>query len=311
MSVAGTLLQAQTARFERIDPLLPAAAPPPAGDVLTAALPDGERVAGVLVHERYEPGTAPTLWSAQAVWELYPLLGEAGGAGLDALLGECRRLLGRVSPGQDSAFLVTWPSHDVDAVRPLLDHGLVPLTTLAVRTPPPGRVAGGGDPAGPAVRRATARDLDVVVELELDELAYSARVGAAVERADAPALKRAALARHLEQGGPVWLAERDGIVVGLAHCRVLDTTPGSATATRLRPGRWGYVNCVSVRAGARGAGVGRRLMAVAHAELARLGATGTFLYLNPPNPLASVFWARQGYRPLWTIWEIRPAAALR
>ena len=27
-------------------------------------------------------------------------------------------------------------------------------------------------------------------------------------------------------------------------------------------------------------------MAVAHRELARLGATGTFLYYNPPNPLA-------------------------
>jgi hypothetical protein len=52
-------------------------------------------------------------------------------------------------------------------------------------------------------------------------------------------------------------------------------------------------------------------MAVAHGELARLGAAGTFLYYNPPNPLASVFWPRQGYRPLWTIWEVRPAGALR
>jgi len=24
-----------------------------------------------------------------------------------------------------------------------------------------------------------------------------------------------------------------------------------------------------------------------------------------------VFWPRQGYRPLWTIWEVRPAWALR
>jgi hypothetical protein len=52
-------------------------------------------------------------------------------------------------------------------------------------------------------------------------------------------------------------------------------------------------------------------MAVALHALHRRGATGTFLYFNPPNPLASVFWARQGYRPLWTNWELRPASALR
>jgi GNAT superfamily N-acetyltransferase len=310
MSVAGALLAAQTARFERVDSLLPAAAPPPDGDVLTAALPDGERVAGVLACNRYEDGTAPTLWSAREVWELHPMLGAGGGAGLDALLRELHRLLGRSTPGPDSACLVTWPSRDVEAATPLLAHGFTPLSSLAVRTAAtPAADAAAGE--GLAVRLATTRDLAVALELELAELAYSARVGAAVVRPDATRIKRAALSAHLEQGDPVWLAEQDGMVVGLAHCRIIDAVPGSASGTRLRSGRWGYVNCVSVRAQARGTGVGRRLVAVAHRELARLGATGTFLYYNPPNPLASVFWPRQGYRPLWTIWEIRPAGALR
>jgi hypothetical protein len=48
-------------------------------------------------------------------------------------------------------------------------------------------------------------------------------------------------------------------------------------------------------------------MSLVHNEFHREGATGTYLYYNPPNPLASVFWHRQEYRPLWTIWEIRPA----
>ncbi|MGH3757092.1 N-acetyltransferase family protein [Actinophytocola sp.] len=311
MSTADTLLAAQTARFERVDPLLPPAAPPPDGDVLTAALPDGERVAGVVVRDRYEDGTAPTLWSAREVWELHPLLGEAGGdggAGMDLLLRDLRRMLERGSPGCDSACLVTWPSRDVAATGPLLAHGLAPLSTLAVRTEPAGAESGAEDLT---VRLATTWDLVVALDLELAELAYSARVGAAIERPDARRIKRAALVRHLEQGDPVWLAERDGVVVGLAHGRVIDVRPGSTMATRLRAGRWGYVNCVSVRAEARGTGVGRHLMAVAHEELARRGATGTFLYYNPPNPLASVFWPRLGYRPLWTIWEVRPAAALR
>ncbi len=62
---------------------------------------------------------------------------------------------------------------------------------------------------------------------------------------------------------------------------------------------------------ARGTGVGQQLMALVHHELSRLGVVGTYLYYNPPNPLSSVFWLRQGYRPLWTVWEVRPAGALR
>lgn len=307
MNLASALLAAQTARLERVDPLLPPAAVPPDGDVLTATLPGGDHVGGVVARVRYEPGTAPTLWSASDVVELHPLLGAAGGPGMDALLRELRRMVERAAPGPDSACVVTWPSRDVAAAEPLLAHGFAPLSTLAVRTD-----AGGPEPDnGLAVRLATIRDLDVALELELAELAFSAMVGAAIERPDAREVKRAALSANLEQGDPVWLAERDGAVVGLAHARMVDALPGSLSGTRLRPGRWGYVNSVSVRPDVRGTGVGRRLMAVAHRELARLGATGTFLYYNPPNPLASVFWARQGYRPLWTIWEVRPAGALR
>ncbi len=311
MSVAGALLGAQATRFERLDPLLPPAAPPPDGHVLTAALPDGDRVAGVLTHSAFEPGTATTLWSALELWELHPLLGTAGGAGMEALLREWQVLLGRGQTGQDSACLLTWPSRDAEAAKPLLAHGFAPLTSLAVRMVRAGTPARRAPQAGVGIRLATAADLEAVLALQLAELEYSALVGAAVVRPDAARVKRAALARHLDQGDPVWLAERDGVPVGLAHCRLLDVAAGSVIGTRLRPGRWGYVNCVSVHGTARGAGVGRELMAVAHQELHRRGATGTFLYYNPPNPLASVFWPRQGYRPLWTSWELRPASALR
>ena len=311
MSPAEALLGAQTARFERVDPLLPAAAPPPQGDVLTAALPDGERVAGVLCRDRFQPGSATSLWSALELWELHPLLGAAGGAGMDALLREWRDRLSRHRPGADSACLLTWPSRDAESSKPLLAHGFAPLTSMAVRPLRAGNPAHRAPQAGVRIRLAGPRDIEVALRLELAELAYSALVGAAVVRPDAESVKRAALVRHLDQGDPVWLAERDGVVVGLAHCRLMDVTARALTGTRLRPGRWGYVNCVSVFDEARGAGVGRELMAVAHHELHRGGATGTFLYYNPPNPLASVFWARQGYRPLWTCWELRPAGALR
>ncbi|MGQ0837781.1 GNAT family N-acetyltransferase [Actinokineospora sp.] len=302
-----SLVRAQSARFADLDPLLPAAVDPPHGDVITAALSGGDRVAGVLTRSTHERGTPQSLWSALAVWELHPLLGDAGGGALDALLRQWTRLVDRISPGPDSACVVTWPSRDIDATRTLLAHGMVPLSVLAVRTAAADRPVAD---TGLEIRRAGVADLPVLVDLAMAELAYSVRVGSAVPRADAAAIKEAALVRHLGLGDPVWLAEREGVAVGYAEGWHTESAPGTWAETRVRHGRWGYVNCLSVAPAARGAGVGRALMAVAHGELLA-DAAGTFLYYNPPNPVSPVFWSRQHYRPLWTVWEVRPAAALR
>ncbi len=300
------LLRAQSARFAGLDRLLPAAVEPPAGELLTAALPDGERVAGVLTSQVLDPQTPQALWSAARVWELHPLLGDHGGDAMDTLLRRWPAALRGVAAELDSACVLTWPSRDTEATRALLAHGLVPLSVLAVRTEP--AAAAGADPM---VRRARPADLDVLVELAVAEVAYSARVGGAVLREHAAAVKREALRTHLDQGDPVWLAERDGVAVGHLEGWHTDSTPGSWAETRVRHGRWGYVNCLSVLPSARGTGVGRALAGAAHAELLGAGAAGAFLYYNPPNPLSPVFWSRQGYRPLWTVWEVRPATALR
>lgn len=307
------LLQAQSTHFAAVDPMLPVAVPPPDGDVITAALPDGERVAGVVVRTALEPGSVGTLWSALDVWELHPLLGGAGGRAMDPLLREWRRFMRRGAIGADSACVVTWPSRDAPASRALLDHGFVPLSAIAIRTVRSLTAIPRRRPSRStlAVRRAGPRDAEEVVRLEYAELEYSAMVGGAINRPEALEIKRASVARHLDRGDPVWLAERDGLTIGMTQCWLADTEPGSWTALRLPAGRWGYVNCLSVLPGERGGGVGQELMAVAHWELHRLGAAGTFLYYHPPNPLSSVFWARQGYRPLWTTWETRPASALR
>jgi predicted GNAT superfamily acetyltransferase len=298
------LVDTQSAWFARLDPMLPSAVRPPDGDVITAALPDGSRAAGVVVESRLAPNAMPTLWSALEVWELHPMVGEHGMA---ELITRWHAMMHRRAPGPDSSCLVTWPSRDVRAARVFLDHGMVPLSTLAVRTaapvpPPQGRLQ---------IRRARLRDLDDVVPLALAELEYSAMVGGTVLRANAAAVKREALARHLDQNDPVWVAERDGIAVALAECWFSDSAAGSWSETRVRHGLWGYINSFSVAPPVRGTGVGRELAAHVHRELGGAGTVGTFLYFNPPNPLSTVFWARQGYRPLWTIWEVRPATALR
>ncbi|WP_436496509.1 N-acetyltransferase family protein [Actinokineospora sp. HUAS TT18] len=300
--VTAALLRAQSTRFAGLDPLLPPAVEPPDGDLLRAAMPTGEPVFGVLTRTLLQPDTPQTLWSAMDVRELHPLHGAAED-GLAALLRAARP---RLDDAADSSFVVTWPSRDARAARVLLGHGLVPLSVLAVRTAPPGPV----EPAPVAIRRAGTADLAALTESAMAELSYSAQVGGAYLRPGAAAIKRAALSTHLLQGDPVWIAERDGVVVGHAEGWHTDSIPGSWAETRMRHGRWGYVNCLSVREDARGTGVGRALMDVVHAELLA-GSVGSFLYYNPPNPLSPAFWARQGYRPLWTVWEIRPAGALR
>ncbi|GAB2845007.1 GNAT family N-acetyltransferase [Lentzea nigeriaca] len=306
MTSARGLVAAQSARFGALDPLLPPAAEPPMdGDVITAALADGTRVAGVISHQSFERHSITRLWSAAEVWELLPLVGTT--EGMDALLARWRRHLDGQEIGEDSACVVHWPSRDTHAARAFLDHGMVPLSVLGVRLrTPQARV-----PRTLTIRRATPHDLDTVLELSLAELEYSSFVGSTIVRPEARVLKRRALAERLTTASPIWLAERDGIAVALAECAIVSSEPGTSAAMRLPRGRWGYVNCVSVLPGARGTGIGQQLVAYAHQELHRMGTVGTYLYYNPPNPLSSVFWPRQGYRPLWTVWEVRPASALR
>ena len=313
MTTARGLRDAQIARFAALDPLLPAAAPDPDGDVLAAALPDGRRVAGMLSRTVHGRGTPTSLWSARDTWELFPLVGETPGAGLDALLRAWRRLMDRVgAPDPDSAAVVTWPSRDAEGSQALLAHGFQPLSVLAVRQPSrSGRPLPPRTPPNLTIRRATPTDVDVAVQIALAELAYSAMVGSTIVRPDAADIKRGALAYRISHRDQVWLAERDGVAIALAECWLTDADPSERRRFPVPAGRWGYVNALSVLPGARGSGVGQAVMAWVHRQLERAGATGTYLYYNPPNPLSSVFWPRQGYRPLWTVWEIRPAGALR
>ncbi|HEX4703612.1 MAG TPA: GNAT family N-acetyltransferase [Pseudonocardiaceae bacterium] len=316
MTAVGSLREAQAARFARLDPLLLSTAAEPDGQSLTAALPGGQRVAGVLTRTVHGPGAPTSLWSARDDWEMFPLVGDEPGAGLHALMAAWRRLMDRVGrPDDDSSCVVTWPSRDVAGSSALLAHGLVPLSVLAVRQsrwPAVGAdLTGSPTPPGLAIRRADIRDIDAAVRIALAEMTYSAMVGSTIIRPDAEDIKRAALHYRIGNGDLVWLVERHGVPVGLAECWVTDSNPGARHRFPVPTGRWGYVNTVSVLPGARGGGVGQALMSLVHRELYRTGVAGTYLYYNPPNPLSSVFWPRQGYRPLWTIWEARPAGALR
>ena len=317
MTTAHDLMDAQRARLTALDPELPSHYLLPQGEPVMARLSDGSGVAGLAVRASHRPGSLQSLWSASESAELFPLVGDRPREGMDALLGAWRdQLAAQGMPNADSSCLVTWPSRDVQATRALLDHGFTPLSCLAVRSTPRRTPEPFAERSGTVnIRRAGPDDLDTVVEFTLKELEYASLVGASVHRPDAATLKRTAAHVRLHGSGPdgrdpVWIAERDGVPVGLAECGWTDTAKHHS-GRRLRPGRWAYVNCVSVDERERGTGVGTELMALAHQEFARAGVLGSYLYYNPPNPLSSVFWPRQGYRPLWTMWEVRPATAVR
>jgi GNAT superfamily N-acetyltransferase len=306
MDIAEPLLAAHRARFAAVDALLPPAAPPADGRRLDAATADGTRVAGVLQRHKLGPGDVPMLWSAADVWQLFPYFGDTGTEGADLLLRRLKDTVEEERTGEDSSCVVVWPSRDAEAIRAFLDHGLVPMGALGVRTAPPGEA---DDTV--TVRRAGPDDFATALDLAAATFDYTGLV-AAPHRANTAELLAPSLREALAEDEPaVWLAEADGEIVALAHCAWVDAAEGTAAGELLPAGRWGYVNNVVTVPGRRGGGFGRALLARVHQELHRGGATRSYLYYNPTNPLSSVFWHRQGYRPLWTSWEVRPASALR
>jgi hypothetical protein len=46
-------------------------------------------------------------------------------------------------------------------------------------------------------------------------------------------------------------------------------------------------------------------------EIDAAGAAITLLHYAQLNPLSVPFWSQQGYRPLWTSWETKPARSIR
>lgn len=309
------LVQAQADLFAGLDPILPEPSGRPAGDEIIASLPDGRTVCGTVYRSVHGEQDVQSLWEPRTVWEFHPLIGDTGRAGMDAVLAALRSWLDREVPAGDASdpdteVRIIWPSRHVEVAPALLGHGFAPMTTLAIRR------SGEHSPAAPpgsavVVRRATAADLPELVSIGFEELRFALDVLGGTMRDNAEQLLATALKRSVSFGGKVLIAEAGGVAVGAADCGIASPVPGSSIEHRLRPGRWGYVGTMSVVPVARGTGVGRALTAAAHTMLDEAAEAGTYLYYDLANPLSSVFWPRQGYRPLWTRWSRRPTAAPR
>ncbi len=319
----GTALLCEVSRrWHAADPLLPAptALEPQAGcgAVLTLAGTDGEPIAaGACEHWHGDPDSLELTWGAARRFSLAVHVGGMDVAtALDGLLGLWRVHLAGV-PGADdpdSAAVITWPSRDVDGVRTLLRRGFAPRGVVAARAAG-GATASGPGPAGSAppgidVRRAGRADVAAVVRLGLEVIRYDARFGGVVERpSTAPALRDEVAGLLADPVPWTWLAERDGGPVG-----VLIAEPPEAAgwiAPLAGPSPVAYNMLTFVSPDDRGTGTAGALVARFHEAAESVGVPATLLHYEQTNPLSAPFWSRQGYRPLWTSWEARPAGAIR
>jgi len=314
-------------RWQGQDTWLPSRAELPEGCAapFVAAGSNG-RPAGLAVcrHEHVPDGKLNQTWGTAWRFSLILRVRDADtAAAVDDLLGQWRDHLAGLpeAAARDTAAMVSWPSRDVTGVSALLRHGMQPLTVIAIRSAGntsagngSARNAPAGSPsagnAGLVIREAGPEDLDVMTEFELGVIRYDALFGAAIIRPATEALVRAETQASLgARPAWAWLAEQDGRPVGLVHVQ----PPGQAgwIAGMARGGVTAYLQTMFVRPGVRGTGVGAALVRHAHAVLDARGVQTTLLHYAQVNPLSAPFWNRMGYRPLWTGWEVRPAASLR
>lgn len=291
-----------------LDPLLPEPAPLAATDDerLLSALDGASAAVGLTRTDILAPDSELALWSPLRQHRLtVQLAGPDRGAALDALLARWDILLGeRVEVGdRDSAAGVTLASRDIEPARMLALNGFAPLIVVAARrhgatARPPSRTAD--------VRLAEPADLDAIVELAAQLHRADTRFGVVTARPAAQQLLRGAVARQLQEAPDwTWVCDVDGEVGGFAQVQPPSGAGWVAPLTAAGPAA--YFGYLFVRPELRGGGVGAALAAAAHHELDKAGVAVTLLHHALPSPHSTPFWARQGYRPLWTSWQRRPA----
>jgi len=296
------------------DPLLPApAAARGCGAELIVPGPGGAPAAATCEHWRGRPGSLELAFGAAVRFQLtVQAAPEVSPDALDRLLSAWRDHLAGV-PGTgaaDTAAVIARPSRAISEPATLLRRGFACSTVLAARRARrPGSRAAATDP-GVQVRRAELADLGTVTRLGLQVIRFDAHFGTLVERPDTAGALRRDAASALAGSDPwIWLAERDGIPVGLLYAHPPERARWVAPMVRLAP--VAYVDLMYIQPEERGRGTGHALVGHLHQKASAAGIAVMLLHYQLLNPLAGPFWSSQGYRPLWNIWELRPADTIR
>lgn len=218
---------------------------------------------------------------------------------------------GDVVPGAvpaDDGLAVVWPSRDVEAVAALAASGLRPVAHLAARRDARPGGAAVSLPPGVVLRDAVAADVEAVVEHQLAELALDALVGSARVREDARATLGPQVAAAVARPDTTVLVAEPVRPAGGAHGVVAVEPPrlSGLVAGAVTRAPASYVVLLHVDDALRGRGLGSALVEAALARV-RQGSgaeTTVLLHHGVLNPLSAPFWARHGFRPVLTTWEL-------
>jgi GNAT superfamily N-acetyltransferase len=292
-----------TGRWRAIEPLLPAPAAIPVVDCgaeLAITGPGGEVLAtGTCEHWAGDAGSLEMSWGAARRFILSPRVsGPDVGQPLDLLLSRWRDHLATV-PGTadpDTAAVINWPSRDVDGVAALLRHGLAPLEVIAARKTPRSLSPNGAPRLTPVplIRPADQADIEALVRFGMEVIRFDARFGATRERPDTAAALRREVAGLLADGW-TWMAERDGVPIGMLAAQRPESAGWIAALTGAAPAE--YLMLMFVEPGERASGVGSALVERFHLAVSVSGTAVTLLHHEQLNPFSTPFWNRHGYRP--------------
>jgi hypothetical protein len=322
------LTAAHHARLASIDPLLPrtpvpvvgvvGGSPPPEYGVQAEHLIVVPGAAGVARTITVDPSSLLACWGALTSHRL--IMGTVAGSNtdevsavgaMDALLAAWQAHVSALPAVAESSAELTWPSRDAAMPRLFLDRGLAPRTTLAVRMADRS-IAGADVPAGVTFRPVDSGDAAVAAALQLELIAWDGQFGGVSMRDSTPDRVAEEMAEVLAAPRTkAWVAERDGSVVALAIVDWPEDAGWISGQVAGDPARTAYLGSLSVQGGTRGTGVGAAFVAYLHAMLDAASIKRTLLHYAALSPLSAPFWARCGYRPLWTSWEVRPHTALR
>ena len=144
----------------------------------------------------------------------------------------------------------------------------------------------------------------------METIRYDAHFGTVIERPETPAALRHEAGELLAAPDPwVWLAERDGAPFGLLYAERPEAAGWIAPMVRAAP--VAYLELMDVLPGERGRGVAAALVARLHQVADESRGGGHPPALRAGQPAVRAVLDQQGYRPLWTSWEARPASTLR
>ncbi|HTK06144.1 MAG TPA: GNAT family N-acetyltransferase [Ktedonobacteraceae bacterium] len=201
--------------------------------------------------------------------------------------------------------LLRWPANDLWLEPLLFARGFLSDNLMALRPLDPLPPSKHPTPPGYHARLARPEDEDALVRLHHDELAFHlpytpfVRLVPALETAFRKRLAQAWEGIAVEDGAPlVIVIEHEQEVVAMSENELL-IVENMGGFRLMPPGRYGYLNNVSVSEKTRGQGIGRLLVEATFQALSRYDIDAYILWYSQDNPRASGFWPHMGFRPLW------------